>query len=188
MKKILFILALMISTIALGQEQTNETIKSKSKSVEFMEKEGSFLKKEFYKLGKVKGVECEVLIMTDLVENTKVGCLRLITSRISGPQYVGTLDSDELAAATQCLEYIKEQVLPTKSDVYTEYMYLSRDDVKLGVYSEFINGYVNNDMRWRIFVQTRIWLDSKEYFNAKHLDKLIEYLKQAKQMIEDKTK
>ena len=61
----------------------------------------SFIQKEFYQLGKVKGVECEVLILTNLLTKQKMGCLRLKTTcynRVgSNDTYIGTLDSDELS-------------------------------------------------------------------------------------------
>ena len=46
---------------------------SKSKSVEFLNSNGTFLVKEFLDLQKIKGVECQVLIMTNVVSGKKWG-------------------------------------------------------------------------------------------------------------------
>ena len=110
-----FVVTLMCVLLAcvpvFAQSQVKEEIpESKSKSLEFLKADGTFIVKEFYDLQKVKGVECQVLIMSNAVSGTKMGCLRLETnyrSQYSSDSYIGTLDSDELDACIQSLEYIK---------------------------------------------------------------------------------
>ena len=114
-----FVVTLMCVLLAcvpvFAQSQVKEEIpESKSKSLEFLKADGTFIVKEFYDLQKVKGVECQVLIMSNAVSGTKMGCLRLETnyrSQYSSDSYIGTLDSDELDACIQSLEYIKKHIV-----------------------------------------------------------------------------
>lgn len=70
--------------------------------------------KEFYDLpyvggGSYKKVECQVLFVTDLKSNKKLGCLRLTTYDTQSAfinAYIGTLDLAELDACIMCFEKI----------------------------------------------------------------------------------
>lgn len=191
MKKILFIAFLFVSVFANAQESSvaqKEHINakdSKSKAVQFMERDGAFLKKEFYYLGTIKGVASEVIITTDLKNNEKIGCLKLRTVDM-GVAYIGFLDTDELSAAIQSLEYVKDEVLPSKASTYTEVLYKSRDNVVMGAYT-FANGF-NDDYKWRVFVKPNDYDGSFEDFSKKHIENFIDYLKRAQSIISEKTK
>ena len=137
MKKLLSILiVLFIATGAYAQSHTSE---SSSKTLQFLEAGGSFMVKEFYDLATVKGVDCKVLIITDAVSEKKIGCMRLETKDYSSATrsteaYVGTLDSDELDACIQSLSYMKDSLLPSPRETYTEAEYRTRDKVTIGAY------------------------------------------------------
>lgn len=198
MKKLFFIAFLFVSLFACAQESSiaqgqGVTKESKSKAVQFMDRDGSILKKVYHNLGKVKGIECQVIILTDLKNNEKLGCLQLGTKGNlvfggSRPNYDGILDSDELAAAIQSLEYIKDEVLPNKPSTYTEVLYISRDNVKLGAYTEIINNSNGKSYKWRVFVKPNYYDESLEDFNTKHIETFIEYLKKAQSIISENTK
>ena len=111
MKKVLILTTLFLVTLfSYSQEKQSEKIpETKSKSIEFMSKDGAFIKKEFYDLGKVKGIKCDLLIITDEVNQTKMGCIRLestYSSSYSTDTYIGTLDYDEIDACVKSLNYI----------------------------------------------------------------------------------
>ena len=101
----------MSLTATFAQEAENKTA---SKTVEFLSKDGSFYMKEFYDLpyvggGSYKKVECQVLFVTDLKSNKKLGCLRLTTYDTQSAfinAYIGTLDLAELDACIMCFEKI----------------------------------------------------------------------------------
>lgn len=188
MKRIfIFILIILISIESFSQTSNDIRQTSKSKAVQFMEKDGSFLKKEYYNLGVIKGVECEVIIITDLKDGTKIGCLTLKTSN-SGYMYSGTLDADELSAAIQSLEFINKEVLPNEPTKHTEYIYISRDEVRMGIYSYSYMQYNTTKYKWRLFVKPNKYINSLEDFNKKHIETFIEYLKKAQAIIEEETK
>jgi len=181
MKK-LFLSLLLISFSALlfAQETKNEPV-SQSKSIEFLSNKGLFVLKEFYDLGKIKGIhiykdiysemDCEVLIITDIKNNTKMSCLRLKQDK-----YVGTIDADELDECIQTLEYISNNLLSTTPTVYTEVEYISRDFVKIGAFY---------NKGWRIVVylspNSVFHLEPSEIANLKSV------FERAKYVIRDKT-
>lgn len=183
MKKVFVLLLVSLMTITSFAQAEDKGNVSKSKAVQFMERDGSFLKKEFYYLGTIKGIACEVIITTDLKNNEKIGCLKLRTVAM-GIAYIGFLDTDELAAAIQLLEYVKDDVLPSKATTYTEVLYKSRDNVVMGAYT-FANGF-NDDYKWRVFVKPNDYDGSFEDFNRKHIETFIEYLKRAQSIIAEK--
>ena len=186
MKNLIFLLLcplLAIST-AYAQVPNKEDIPvSKSKSVEFLKADGTFIVKEFYDLAKIRGVECQVLIMTNVVSKKKLGCLRLETtysSSYSTDNYIGTLDSDELDACIQSLDYIKNTLLPSTPETYTEAEYKTTDGVKFGAY------FSNN--KWTAFVYTKSYTNrSAAFLGVDNIDSFIELMRHAKTLIAEKT-
>lgn len=165
---------LMLCNVSFGQVAKEE---SKSKSIAFSAQAGSLIKKEFYPIGKVKGVEFEVLIMTDILKNEKMGCLRLKTSDYSSKdEYIGTLDLDEIDACVKSLEFIKDKLLTTVTENYTECEYKSKDGVKFGAYSE--------KTKWTAFIYTKSYTyRSASFFNSDELGDAIGKLNESKEKI-----
>lgn len=183
MRKILFLLVAFVlsANVSFAQDSKDE---SKSKSVEFMAGCGSLMKKEFYDLPKVKGVENQVLIMTNVLNGKKMGCLRLETSYYNGrssDSYIGTLDYEELDACIKSLTYIKDKLLLTSPDVYTEVEYKTLDNLKLGAY--YSKG------KWTAFIYTKGYTTrSADFLDASNIASFIDVMTQAKSMIVEKTK
>ncbi len=187
MKRLLIVLALMMPLFLNAQEK--ET-KSNSKTLEFLEKDGSVLKKEFHKLPSVgksyNKTDNEVLIITDLKSNEKRGCFRITTKypTSSGTDdYIGTLDPDELDAAILSLEKILNDIIPNTPEIYTEVEYKTRDGVQIGTY------WSDKKNEWILFVKTKSYSSrSMSTFKSDEITTLVDNLKQAKQMIVEKTK
>jgi len=187
MKKYLLLCLLIVSVFntSFAQAQEKDVIpESKSKAIEFLKADGTFLLKEFYDLQKIKGVECQVLIMKNVVSGSKLGCLRLETqyrSQYSSDNYIGTLDADELDACIQSLRYIKDTLLPSVPEVYTEAEYKTNDNVKFGAY------FSNN--KWTAFVYTKGYTSrSAVFLDVENIDRFIAVMEQAKALIAEKTK
>ena len=187
MKKVLLLIALMMPMVSNAQEQKE---KSSSKTVEFLSKDGSFFKKEFYDQPTVGSsynkIDCEVLIITDMKSNEKRGCLRLKThypTSSGNDDYIGTLDPDELDACVMCLEKIQSDITPTEPSTYTEAEYKTRDGVQIGTY------WNKKKNEWIIYVQTKSYSSrSMSTVDASNLSSLIKNLKDAKEMIVTKCK
>ena len=153
MKKVLLLIALLIPMVSNAQEQKE---KSSSKTVEFLSKDGSFFKKEFYDQPSVGSsynkIDCTVLIITDMKSNEKRGCLRLTThypSSSGNDDYIGTLDPDELDACVMCLDKIQSDITTTVPSTYTEAEYKTRDGVQIGAY------WNKKKSEWVIYIQTK---------------------------------
>lgn len=187
MKKILFLfVSLLLVSTAYSQAQTkSDEEKTSSKTLEFMSKDGSFMVKEFYDVGKVKGVECQVLIVTDVVKKVKMGCLRLEKTYYSSyssssDSYIGTLDFDELDACIKSIDYIIETLLPSTPSVYTESEYKTRDNVKVGAF------YDEKKNSWSAFVYTKGHTSrSAAFFDSSNLNDLKGIMLKAKEIIRE---
>ena len=70
MKK-LFILLVLLCSVAVSNAQEKET-ENRSKAALFEESKGSLIRKDFYNLPKVGGLENNVLILTDIFTGTKL--------------------------------------------------------------------------------------------------------------------
>ena len=167
-----------------GQEA--ETTKTDSKTIEFMAKDGTLLQRDFYELGKVSSVDCQVLVITDCISNQKVGCMRLKTynyTKYSSDSYIGTLDYDELEACIKSIRYIKDNLLNTVPERYTEVSYKTRDKVEVGAY------YSVDKKKWTVYVQTKSYTSkSIEFLSTDNMRTLLEKMEQAKEIIADKVK
>ena len=186
MKK-LFILLVLLCSVAVSNAQEKETEKSQSKAILFEQGIGSLIKKDFYDLPKVCGVENQVLILTDILTGTKIGCLRMETKPFSSSNetYVGTLDFEELDAVIKSISYIKETILPTTPDVYTEIAFKSKDGVQLGTY------FNEKTKKWVVFIftNTASYISrSAKYLDETELSEMIEIMKTAKSKIQELTK
>lgn len=187
MKKIYLAVLLLLSFNVAVAQQTNSEEESKSATLEFMKKDGACFKKEFYDLGNVKGVNCQVLIVTDIVEGIKMGCLRLKTkyySSVSTDTYIGTLDYDEIDACVKSLEYIKSE-LQNQPSVYTEFEYNTNDGIKMGAYYD--SGDKKNSPKWVAYVYTKGYTTrSAQFLDSSNIDSFVTILNDAKKMIEEK--
>lgn len=188
MKKITLIFAVLLCcSLAFAQPAQIDEEKTTSKALQFLAKDGSFNLKEFYDLGTVKGIQCQVLIITDVVRNEKIGCLRVekdyySSYSSSSDSYIGTLDFDELDACIKSINYIKETLLPSQPEVYTESQYKTRDNVQVGAF------YDTKKKTWTAFMYTKGHTSrSAAFFDSSNLTELAEIMVRAKDMIKEKT-
>lgn len=195
MKK-LFILLVLLCSVAVSNAQEKET-ENRSNAVLFEESKGSLIRKDFYNLPKVGGLENNVLILTDIFTGTKIGCLRMEYYDDCANLYDGYIDFEELDAAIKSLSYIKETILHTTPDVYTEFSFKSKAGVQLGTY------FNEKTKKWVVFIWIREYSEypakanvepkcsSRKYalhYDVTQLSKMIENLKRAKSKIQELTK
>ena len=118
MKKLLFVILCMLGSMYFCvaqnkvQEQEEKEDISASKTIEFMQRAGSLHVKQFYPARIIKTISFQVLIITDVLTNEKMGCLRIETQYASGyisNNYIGTMDSDEIDACIKSLIYLKDK-------------------------------------------------------------------------------
>lgn len=184
-KTFIIIVALIVSVSFISVQSTQGKEESTSKAIKFLNSNGTLIIKEFYDLPKVESVECQVLIMKDIVNNRDLGCLRLETKYYSSyskseDSYIGTLDFEEIDACIKSLNYIKNDLLSSVPTTYTEVEYKTRDNLKLGAFY--------GDKGWSAYIYTQGHTSrSAEFLNSSSIDSLISVLNSAKQMIIEKT-
>lgn len=181
MKKTILLILLALVPMFIFAQEGKET-ESKSKAVEFSKKDGTLLRKEFYDIGSVKGIEFQVLIMTDELSKEKLGALRIKTSYYSSvgtDDYVGTLDFDEIDACLKSLEYIQNTIITSTPATYTECGYSTKDNVEIGTYSSEKKG-------WVVYIQTKGYTTrSLKFVDLKEFPKVIKYITSAKSKIQE---
>lgn len=190
MKKILLLALSMVLCIS-GFAQETKGNDSKSKTVEFLKKDGALLKKEFFDIGNISygkssiSVKFQNILITDVVSKSKVGALRLeteYTSSIGTDTYIGTLDSDELEACIQSVKYLRDNVINQQATTYTECEYRSRDGVLIGAYSNLRNP----EKPWILYVQTKSYTSrSMETLSLDKIDELISLLEKAQAQLKE---
>lgn len=175
---LLFIVLMLVCTSSFSQEKKEEE-KSKSEVVEFLQKDGVLLEKNFFDIGKVSGVKFQTIVITDLISKKKVGALRIETSHYSSigtDTYIGTLDFDEIDACLKSLEYIKTNILPTTPTVYTECEYKTKDGVKMGVF--WSEG--KKEAAWSLYIQTKSYTNrSNAFISNDKLDEIMDMMKKS---------
>ena len=131
MKKTLLMIAVLFLAISANAQSEKQEETSKSETVKLLQKNGVLLRKDFYDIGKVEGVIFQNIIITDISTGEKTGALRLETSYYSSlgtDTYIGTLDFDELEGCIKSLTYIKDNVITSLPETYTECEYKTKDE------------------------------------------------------------
>lgn len=183
MKRLLLLLLITFSLGAYAQEQEPA---SKSKTIAFLSKDGSLLKKEYYDIegGKVSGVDFQNIIITDEITKEKVGALRIATSYYSSAlknseTFIGTLDYDELDACIKSLEYMNDNIIRKIPDTYTECEYSSRDGIRMNV-------FWSSKKKWAFMIQTKSYTNrSTQYLDITSLPVVIINLKNSQVQLKE---
>lgn len=179
MKNIVF-LSTFLFFFSIGcHAQSEIAIKSDSKITAFRDQYGSLMKEETYNLGEINRIKYDVIVYTDLIKNEKVAGLQVTTSD-SRYSYFGYLDSDEIDAAVQTLNYIRDNILGTTPSVPTKIEYNTRDKVRIGISAE-ANG------NWVAYVFAHSYdKNTKTTFVSYDIPKMIEVMTRAQSIISDK--
>lgn len=152
---ILSILLCVTISNTYAQDKQTEADRQTSKIEDFTKKSGSFLKKEFFKVGMVNGITFEVVRLTDLANMKTISGLRVsTTTSIAGSNrsYSEFLDKDEIEGFLNAIAYSINNVFtsdPTGEDV--EYIYRSRADLVAGAYN-FQTAF-SSKKKWRFSIQ-----------------------------------
>lgn len=188
MKRFLLSLIMVIAMmpmVSVCYAQTDEDAEPKSKTLAFLAKDGSFFKRETINLPSAGPIKCEVLVITDILSNAKIACLRLITEYYmssGNDTYIGTLDSDEIDAVIQCFDHLQTIEFPSTTDLYTEVTYKSRDGIQIGAYFS----PTDKKPEWNPFVYTQRSSRSRKFPNQAAIAQLKENCISAQQIIKER--
>lgn len=183
MKRLLLFSLLAFTWLTSFSQTEEEASVPKSKYTLFTQKSGILVKQEYTDLGKIDGLSLETVVTTDINTEKSVAGVRFETSYFISLQsgsinYVSVLDYDELDACINALGYmaaISENPIPEK---YTEYKYLSTENINISI-------YVSKKKGWSLSIQIKPYTNKSQIFMpAGNIKAIIGKLNQAKKIIE----
>src|SRR5688500_17621491 len=115
--KNVFLIALCTFTLAaFASAQTKPVEREQSNIEKFSAKSGTLVEKRFVDVGKLKSIEVQVLVLTDLISNAKVSGVRFempTATRYSTDTKVAFLDQDEVDGLIKSITALKTKVFNT---------------------------------------------------------------------------
>jgi hypothetical protein len=175
MKKTILICALTafsISNFAQNKE------KEKTQAEQFSTQSGVLMERQFYEIGKVKGLEVKVLKFKDLNSGTTKSSLRfeyMYKSSYSNDTKIAALDTDEIDGLIKSIKNLQTNVFPSTKDVYTEVTFSSRTGFEAGAY------YNVEKNKWTAYIQVeKNDRNSMLLFTPEDFGTLLSLIEQAK--------
>lgn len=172
MKQLLIMTLLILSNLGFSQEKDLKTETEK-----FGGKSGRLLKKEFFEIGKVNGVEISTLKVTDMNDDVSQSALRFTyqTYGTYSKTKIAHLDKDEIDGLILSIQEIKNKILLSTPTTYTEVTYKSNTGFEFGAFSS------KKDKIWKSYLQVDKYdSDSMVTFKEIDLEKLLEFVTIAK--------
>ncbi|WP_436488953.1 hypothetical protein [Chitinophaga sp. ARDCPP14] len=132
MKKVILILAIITpfySAFSQTAKPNTDLKEQKSKAELFSNKSGSLIQRQFTDVGSLRGCQIQVAQFTDLIGGETTKAVRFeyaYSGAYSSDTKIGLLDIDEVDALIKSLNIIKDKIMPTTPEVYTEVEYKSR--------------------------------------------------------------
>lgn len=178
MKKIIIAFLMLLALPSLAIANSND----ESKIEAFMNKPGTLFIRNLIKLDRVKDIECQVLVLTDMETNQKMGVMQ-----IDSPYYgqagksQSILDDDEIEACIKGLQSLKNTMKSFYPVTYTEIICNSKTGLKFGAYF--------NDNNWTPYINNNDYTTSMgKYLTSADIDALIAQMEKARQIINSQNK
>jgi hypothetical protein len=169
-----FVLLLLGAGTLHAQTQPRE--RELSNIEKFSAKSGTLIEKRFMDVGSVKSVKIRVLILTDLILNTRISGVRIeyeYSGRLGSDTKIAFLDPDEVVGLVKSIDVLKSKVFISAPDSYTEVQFNSRGGFEAGCY--FGKG------KWSTYLKLeRFDSDSFVFLTPEDFDVLRDLLQQAK--------
>lgn len=176
MKKIIYLfVGLLMTNLAFSQEKVE---KQTTQAEQFSATAGTLIEKQFIDIGKVKGVNVQVMKFKDLNNGTSKSALRFEyeykSSYTSGTK-IATLDLDEIDGLIKSMKNLNTSIFSSTREVYTEVTFISRTGFKAGAY------YDIEKAKWITFVKLEKFdSNSQVYFTTEDFEALLIIVEQAK--------
>ncbi|WP_192822801.1 hypothetical protein [Rufibacter sp. LB8] len=176
MKKLLLIAVVCIFTLSGIYAQEKKTDQSKADL--FSAKSGTLIEKEFLDVGKVKGVEVQVIVLKDLIHAAKTSAVRF--AAVTGSGYsagtkIGSVDADELEGLIKSIKLIQSSLLPSSPANYTEVSFTSRGGFEAGCY------YSQDKKKWSAYLKlSKFDSNSMVFMSPEELVQVLALLELAK--------
>lgn len=175
MKALIITLLLAIPGTMWSQDKNQEKAEQLSEAEKVSGRAGSLVEVQFIDIGKVKGVEIELMTVKNLSDKTEVRAVKV--SYTEPKQYAtqksSVLDKDELDGLIASLRTLKGLFAETR-DTYTEVTYKSRTSFKAGAYFD------TKDSKWQGFVEVGRIGSATAFLSADDMGKVLELMESVK--------
>jgi len=175
MKHIFLLLLLsLICNFSFAQTIEEKTLTNASI---FSARSGTLFLKEFIEIGEIRLLKVNVIKMKDLNSGDQISFLNFeLPSGLD--KIIASLDKEEVDGLLSSVSEILLNVINTTASVYTEYIYRSKEDLKLVAYCK------KGQSDWTIILKLNNY-DFKALFGLRidDLNKFIEYLQRAKKLM-----
>lgn len=175
---VVFFSMVFLASLAFGQ--ATKVQQEMSKTEAFSARSGRLMQKTFIDVARVKDTDVQVVVFTDLIDSTKMKGLRfskiVVLSSLATDEKVAVLDEDEVNALEQSIMIMRDRVMNTQPNYYTEAIYRSRGGFEAGCFY--------SDGKWKAYLKLRKY-DSKsyEFLDAGQFMRLLTVIKQAKRIM-----
>lgn len=176
LRSVLALIFVIVSLIPSIAQDKKEAEQAQSNFDKFTSRSGILFQRQYTDIGKVRGMDIKVLVVTDLL-NTKAksSCVRFEMEtglRVTRSE-ITTLDIDEVDGLIASLRYLKSTVFNTTPDRYTEITFRSRGGFEAGAF------YARGSWTPYIYV-SRYNKDSMFASSMQEFDLLLDHLLKAK--------
>lgn len=174
MKKLMIILLVVLSTMVNAQNQEKDELMSNTDK--FSSKSGTLIQKDFLLIGKVSTIKLKVLHLTDLINNSKIGAIKMdmeVSKTYTSDTKTAVLDADEIDGLIKSITVMQEKVFISTPDVYTEVFFKSRSGFEAGCYY--------SDNKWNTYLKLEKYdKDSYAWLSISDFGILLSLLQEAK--------
>ncbi|MBL0136936.1 MAG: hypothetical protein IPP86_00210 [Bacteroidetes bacterium] len=159
MKKNKYFLLLIISLMFTSLCEAQKDTLYKSLLEKFSERSGSLMKREFFDVGKIRGMKIKMMKITNLTDpgsKTLSGARFECSTQYS--DYIAFVDADELDGLIASLDFIQSKIFNDTAKTYTEVEFKTRGGFKSGCY------FSQNDNKWSGYIQVASYSDKSMVF------------------------
>jgi len=176
MKNLILWALVLVPALAFGQDTKQAEV---SNADLFSAQAGALIEKQFLTIGTVKGIEVNVLKITNLMTNTTTTALRFqyeVKGQYTSDTKIAVLDSDELDGLIKSIKTLQTVVLPSTKEVYTEVAFKSRTGFEAGAFFSLEKG------KWTAYLQLKKF-DSKSmvFITPEDLGQILALVESARQ-------
>lgn len=161
---------LLVNLILIGSRVNAQGVKPLAKAEEVLATSGALLEKQFYDIGKVKGIEVQILRVKNLSSKVEFNAVRLsytYRSQYSSDEKIATLDAEEMDGLLKSMDYILNITIKENKTTYSEVVFTSRTGTRVGVYYDLIAE------EWKAFVEIdKYKTNSSVFFGTNSLQEL----------------
>jgi hypothetical protein len=162
----------------LAQDEEPTTEKTQSKTEAFYSASGTLFERQYHPVGKLRTLTIQRMEIRNLSTNEEVRALRFESpysiSQYSSDTKIAVVDKDEVQGLLNALRIMRDQVLTSTRDVYTEVTFTSRSGLQAGCY------YDEGKKKWTGYVRVdKYHARSVVYFDATDLATLLSLIESA---------